>query len=149
MDSICYCYLLCASIFKVLKLSRIKNMYIIGIASDHSLTEQESLYRSSVVFFFKRESIVIFYVVREFTVPWWLFSDHFENWLSHNDPISCLIDLIQFIHGTWTKHFKVRLFLSDIDGHGMQHKGIKRVHYIKILPFMEYISIALLKDNWG
>lgn len=69
MDSICYCYLLCASIFKVLKLSRIKNMYIIGIASDHSLTEQESLYRSSVVFFFKRESIVIFYVVREFTGP--------------------------------------------------------------------------------
>lgn len=74
------------------------------------------------------------------------FSGHLENWLSHNDPISCLIDRIQFIPGTWTKHFKVRLFLSDTDGHGMQHWRIKRVHYIQKLPHSKYISIVLLKD---
>lgn len=108
---------------------------------------QTTVYRSAG-FLFLGKSIVIFYVVREFTVPWCLFSGPLKNWLSHNDPISCLIDLIQFIYGTWTKHFKVRLFLSDIDGHGMHHQAIKRVHYIQKLPHTKYVSDALLKDNY-
>lgn len=98
--------------------------------------------------FLKRESVVIFYVVREFTVPWCHFLGHFcqlivTQWFNQLFDWSDSVypwHLDQTFQGQvicvwhwWTCHATSR---------------DKRVHYIQKLPHTKYISITFLKDNW-